>query len=200
VGKYALFVGRLSEEKGLRGLLAAWKRLAQPIPLFLLGDGPMRQEIAQQMDTPGMSEAALLGNVSRTEVFQWMRGARFLVCPSHWFEGCPLVIVEAFACGVPVIATGHGPTAEMVDDGRTGLHVVPGDDGDLSAKVEWAWTHPEEMQVMGEAARREYERKYTARQNYGQLMALYERLAERRAAALPLAAWASSSMSSGGVS
>ena len=199
-GRYALFVGRLSEEKGLRGLLAAWKRLARPIPLFLLGEGPMREEIAPQMGTPGLSEAALLGSVPRAEVLRWMRGARFLVCPSHWFEGCPLVIVEAFACGVPVIATGHGPTAEMIDHGRTGLHVVPGDDADLAAKVEWAWSHPEEMQVMGEAARREFEAKYTAQRNYSHLMALYERLAEGKAADLQPAAWASRSMSSGSVS
>ncbi len=199
-GRYALFVGRLSEEKGLRGLLAAWKRLARPIPLFLLGEGPMREEIAPQMGTPGLAEAALLGSVPRAEVLRWMRGARFLVCPSHWFEGCPLVIVEAFACGVPVIATGHGPTAEMVDHGRTGLHVVPGDDADLAAKVEWAWSHSEEMRVMGEAARREFEAKYTAQRNYSHLMALYERLAEGKAADLQPAAWASRSMSSGGVS
>jgi glycosyltransferase involved in cell wall biosynthesis len=179
-GKYALFVGRLSEEKGLRGLLAAWKRLVEPIPLFLLGDGPMRDEITTQMRMPGLSEAALLGSVDREEVLRWMRGARFLVCPSHWFEGCPLVIVEAFACGIPVIATGHGPTAEMVDDGRTGLHVVPNDQADLAAKVAWAWSHPEDMQRMGEAARQEFERKYSAERNYVQLISLYRQLVERK--------------------
>jgi glycosyltransferase involved in cell wall biosynthesis len=199
-GRYALFVGRLSEEKGLRGLLAGWKRLTQTIPLFLLGDGPMRQEIVPQMGAPGLAEASLVGSVSHAEVLRWMRGARFLVCPSHWFEGCPLVIVEAFASGVPVIATGHGPTAEMIDHGHTGLHVVPGDDADLAAKVEWAWTHPDEMRMMGEAARREFEAKYTAEQNYRQLMGLYERLVIGKAAALQPLAWASSSISSGGVS
>jgi glycosyltransferase involved in cell wall biosynthesis len=199
-GKYALFVGRLSEEKGLRGLLSAWKRLAQPIPLFLLGDGPMGEEIAGQMGSPGLLETSLVGSVSRGEVFRWMRDARFLLCPSHWFEGCPLVIVEAFACGVPVIATGHGPTAEMVDHGRTGLHVAPGNEADLAAKVEWAWTHSEAMQAMGEAARREFEAKYTAQRNYKQLIALYERLVEDKAAAWQRAAWTSRSMSAGGVS
>jgi glycosyltransferase involved in cell wall biosynthesis len=88
----------------------------------------------------------------------------------------------------------------MIDHSRTGLHVVPGNVADLAAKVEWAWTHPEEMQVMGEAARREFEAKYTARKNYSQLMALYERLVAGQAAALQPAAWASSSGSSGGVS
>ena len=199
-GQYALFVGRLSEEKGLRGLLAAWKRLARPIPLFLLGDGPMREEIAPQMGSTSLPETSLIGGVSRAEVFQWMRGARFLLCPSHWFEGCPLVIVEAFACGVPVIATGHGPTAEMVAHGRTGLHVVAGNDADLAAKVEWAWSHPTEMQVMGEAARREFEVKYSAEQNYNHLIALYERLVEHKAAGLQPAALIPSSMSTGGVS
>lgn len=199
-GKYALFVGRLSEEKGLRGLLAAWKRLARPIPLFLLGDGPLREEIAPQMGSASLPETSLIGGVSRAEVFQWMRGARFLLCPSHWFEGCPLVIVEAFACGVPVIATGHGPTAEMVAHGRTGLHVVAGNDADLAAKVEWAWSHPDEMQVMGEAARREFEVKYSAEQNYNHLIALYERLVEHKAAGLQPAALIPSSMSTGGVS
>jgi glycosyltransferase involved in cell wall biosynthesis len=191
VGQYALFVGRLSEEKGLRGLLAAWKRLARPIPLFLLGEGPMRSEIAPQLGSSGLSEATLLGSVPRDEVLRWMRGARFLVCPSHWFEGCPLVIVEAFASGIPVIATGHGPT---------GLHVVPGDVADLAAKVEWAWTHPLEMQVMGEAARREFKTKYTAQKNYSQLLALYQRLVEQKLSGLQPATCAGAAISSGGMS
>jgi glycosyltransferase involved in cell wall biosynthesis len=175
-GRYGLFVGRLSKEKGLRGLLAAWKLLARSIPLFILGDGPMRDEIATEIRELGLTQVTLLGSVSREEVFRWMRDAGFLVCPSHWFEGCPLVILEAFACGVPVIATGHGPTAEMVDHGRTGLHVGPGNDADLAAKVEWAWTHPAEMETMRVAVRREFEVKYSAERNYGQLLELYKRL------------------------
>jgi glycosyltransferase involved in cell wall biosynthesis len=195
-GKYALFVGRLSEEKGLRGLLAAWKRLSEPIPLFLLGEGPMRDEIAPKMGAPGLAEATLVGSVSRAEVLRWMHGARFLVCPSHWFEGCPLVIVEAFACGVPVVATGHGPTAEMVDHGRTGLHVAPGDEADLAAKVAWAWSHPQEMRAMGAAARQEFERKYSAKRNYDQLISLYRQLLELKSAvAQRAAAFASDSVS-----
>ncbi len=56
--------------------------------------------------------------------------------------------------------------AEIVEDGRTGLHFTPGDAQDLAAKVEWAWSHPERMRLMGEEARREYESKYTAEKNY----------------------------------
>jgi glycosyltransferase involved in cell wall biosynthesis len=186
-GRYALFVGRLSEEKGLRALLGAWKRLARQIPLFIVGDGPMRQGIAGEIDDLGLTGVTLAGNASREEVFRWMRDACFLVCPSHWFEA-PLVIVEAFACGVPVIATGQDPTAEMVADGRTGLHFAPGNDADLAAKVEWAWTHPAEMERMREAARREFEEKYTAERNYVQLASLYKKLALRGAVGVQEAA------------
>jgi hypothetical protein len=66
--------------------------------------------------------------------------------------------------------------------------------------VDWAWSHPEEMQVMGDAARREFEAKYSAERNYTHLMALYQGLVERKAIGLQPAAWAPSSMSPGGVS
>ncbi len=179
-GQYGLFVGRLSEEKGVRILLAAWKRMSQQIPLFILGDGPMRAGIASEIAEHGLTGVRLVGSASREEVFEWMRGARFLVCPSYWFEA-PLVIVEAFACGIPVIATGQDPTAEMVAHDRTGLHFAPGDATDLAAKVEWAWSNRDEMEAMGEAARREFERKYTAERNYGQLVSLYRTLVAGKA-------------------
>jgi glycosyltransferase involved in cell wall biosynthesis len=73
-----------------------------------------------------------------------------------------MAIAEAYACGVPVIAAGHGGLAEIVHDGYTGLHFTPGDPDDLALKVEWAWTHPREMETMGLAARVEFETKYNA--------------------------------------
>ena len=179
-GKYALFVGRLSEEKGLRGLLSAWKRLAEPIPLFLLGEGPMRDEIAPQLQACGLRPESLLGNVPREEVLRWMRGARFLVCPSHWFEGCPLVIVEAFACGIPVIATGHGPTAKW--------WTINAPDCMCVRRTMWIslrrwhgrgrilpkcslWAKPRGASSS---------ENIPAEGNYAQLIALYRRLAERK--------------------
>jgi glycosyltransferase involved in cell wall biosynthesis len=69
----------------------------------------------------------------------------------------------------------------MVAHNRTGLHFTPGDGADLAVKVEWAWTHPAQMETMGEAARLEFEKKYTAERNYGQLMSLYKALVARQA-------------------
>jgi glycosyltransferase involved in cell wall biosynthesis len=102
-----------------------------------------------------------------------MGGARFLIFSSEWYENFPVTIAEAFACGVPVICSRMGAMQEIVEDGRTGLHFVPGHAEDLAAKVEWAWNHPERMQEMGKEARQEYENKYTAEKNYPMLIEIY---------------------------
>lgn len=171
-GDYALFVGRLSAEKGLRTLLRAWKRL-EGIPLKVVGDGPLRGEIEEFGVREGDPGVEFLGRKSREEVFRLMQEARTLVFPSEWYEGFPVTMAEAFACGLPVIASRLGAMAELMEDGRTGLLFEPGNAEDLASKVEWAWQHPESMVEMGREARREYERKYTAERNYEMLMGIY---------------------------
>lgn len=171
-GEYALFVGRFWPEKGVRTMLAAWKRLPH-IPLEVVGDGPERAEM--EALAAGLQHARFRGRLSREQTGAAMKRARFLVFPSEWFECFPMTILEAFACGVPVIASRVGAMEEIVTDGRTGLHFTAGDAADLAAKVEWAWTHPREMQAMGRAARAEYEARYTADRNYEMLMDIYRR-------------------------
>ena len=178
--QYALFVGRLSEEKGVRTLRAAWQRLGSRIPIEIVGDGPLRAEVEADAVRRGLSSISFPGYLTPDHVRAAMKGARVLVFPSEWYEGFPMTIAEAFACGVPVIASRLGAMQEIVEDGRTGLHFTPGDADDLAAKVEWAWTHPDEMQAMGRAARAEYEAKYTAERNYQMLMQIYERVTRER--------------------
>jgi glycosyltransferase involved in cell wall biosynthesis len=108
-----------------------------------------------------------------------IRKARFLVFPSECYENCPTTILEAFACGVPVIASRLGAMAELVEDGRTGLHFSPTQAEDLARKVIWAWTHPSELAAMGHEARAEYENKYTAEKNYEMLMRIYSSVLPR---------------------
>ena len=174
LGRYALFVGRLSPEKGIGTLLAAWKRL-KSVPLKVVGDGPLMGRIQRSVREDGVEEVDILGRGLHGEVLKMMKDARFLVFPSGCYENFPLAIAEAFACGVPVIASRLGAMAEIVEDGRTGLLFTPGDPEDLAAKVEWAWTHPQRMMEMGHEARREYEQKYTAARNYEMLMEIYRR-------------------------
>jgi glycosyltransferase involved in cell wall biosynthesis len=109
-----------------------------------------------------------------------MKGSRFLVVPSECYENLPMTVVEAYACGTPTIVVGFGALQEMVADKRTGIHFVPGNAEDLACKVEWAWTHPREMEEIGQAGRAESLAKYTADRNYKMLMGIYKRAIESR--------------------
>jgi glycosyltransferase involved in cell wall biosynthesis len=175
--EYALFIGRLSEEKGLRILIEAWRGRGERIPLRIVGDGPLRREVEQEAERYGLAGVSFLGHLPPGETQEQMRAARFLLFPSIWYEGFPLTVAEAFACGVPVVCSRLGSLEEIVQDGCTGLHFHAGDPEDLVAKVKWAWTHPAEMEEMGRAARREYESKYTPERNYEALLQIYERAA-----------------------
>jgi len=172
-GGYGLFVGRLSPEKGLSTLLAAWETLGSKVPLKIVGDGPLSQQVAEAVErVPGVE---WLGLQSLTKVYELMGEAAFLVFPSEWYETFGRVAIEAFAKGTPVIAADIGAVAELVDHGRTGLRFRPGDPEDLRAKVEWTLAHPGELAQMRREARVEFEAKYTAEQNYQILMSIYER-------------------------
>jgi glycosyltransferase involved in cell wall biosynthesis len=174
VQDYALFIGRLAAEKGVITLLKGWERL-KGIPLKIRGDGPLKVQVLDRVRDSSYC-IDLVPRLGKNDLMTLLQGARFLVWPSEgYYEAFGLVAVEAFACGTPVIASGVGVMAEIVEDNRTGLHFAPGDPHDLAAKVEWAWTHPREMRAMGGTARAEYETKYTAECNYQQLMGIYQR-------------------------
>jgi glycosyltransferase involved in cell wall biosynthesis len=175
IGKYALFVGRLSPEKRVGTVLSAWMRLCEPIPLLVLGGGPERARLEGEAVQLGLSSITFRGQVSREETIAAMHGARFLVFSSEWYENFPVTLAESFACGLPVICSRLGAMPEIVEDGRTGLHFTPGDAGDLAKKINWAWNHPDQMQTMGREARLEYEAKYTAERNYEMLIEIYKR-------------------------
>ena len=172
---YALYVGRLSKEKGLDTLLRAWENVSVRCPLQIIGDGPERVALQDQIRQRNFSNVIFQGFLSRVKTIAAMKRARFVVVPSEWYEGFPMVIAEAMACGVPVICSRLGAMQEIVDDRSTGLHFAPGDAEDLGRKVAWACHHPAEMSEMGHTARREYERRYTAERNYELLMEIYEK-------------------------
>ena len=164
----ALFVGRLSPEKGVRTLLRAWAEI--DFPLSIVGDGPLLGE-ARDAESAGIT---VHGGLPPDAVADHMSRAAFLVFPSEWYEGFPMTLLEAFRQGLPVIASRLGAMAEIIEDEVTGLHFMPGDPADLAKKVRWAADHPEDMQRMGAAARRIYEARYTPEVNYHQLATVYE--------------------------
>lgn len=172
-GEYALFVGRLVDLKGVGTLIRAWSQLPVSIPLVIAGDGPFRSEMEKLIADLKVSNIDYRGRLSRHQTLAAMKGARFLMFPSEWYEGFPVTIAESFACGVPVLCSRLGGMQEIVEEGRTGLHFTPGDPADLAEKVRWAWSRPEETSAMGFAARAEFEAKYSAERNFGMLMDIY---------------------------
>jgi glycosyltransferase involved in cell wall biosynthesis len=176
-GNYALFVGRLSPEKGIETLLTSWENLEGKLPLKILGEGPLADRVA--VAAQKLEGVEWLGKLPRQQVLKLMKDARVLIFPSLWYEGFPLVIVEAYAVGLPVIASDIGSQSSLIDHDRTGLLFRPGDSEDLQAKVKWILTHPEALAQMRKEARAEFENKYTAEQNYKMLIDIYEQVLSR---------------------
>jgi len=171
---YALFIGRLDPEKGLRTLLNAWRKI-DIIPLLIRGEGQCLGEVQDFIEENKKNKIKLVDRLSRSKLFDLIKGANFLVWPSEgYYETFGLVAIDAFACGVPVIASRIGVLAENIEDGVTGLHFKAGNAEDLASKVNWAAEHPEEMRKMGLNARRVYERKYSSEANYRRLMEIYQ--------------------------
>jgi glycosyltransferase involved in cell wall biosynthesis len=177
-GEYAIFVGRLSPEKRVEMILEAWKRLRTAIPVLIVGGGPEEERLRKQAEQEGIANLRFTGKIPRAETIAALNKARFLIFPSEWYEVFPMTLAESFACGTPVICARMGTMQEVVTDNRTGLHYTPGDADDLARKVEWAWTHPEEVRAMGHEARKDYKLKYTAEKNYPMLMEIYQRAME----------------------
>ncbi|MBA3583885.1 MAG: glycosyltransferase family 4 protein [Gemmatimonadetes bacterium] len=172
-GGYALFVGRLAASKGVETMLEAWERVwtRAGTPLWIVGDGPLRDRV--QASAGRLEGVRWLGRRSREEVLEFMRDAVLLIFPSEWYEGLPVVILEAYATGLPVVASDLGSMATIVENGRTGIHFQPGNAADLAEKVAAILSQPAAVAVMRKEARLEFEARYTANRNYDQLMRIY---------------------------
>ncbi|MEK3646555.1 glycosyltransferase family 4 protein [Aeribacillus sp. FSL M8-0235] len=173
LGDYALFVGRLTKEKGIKTLIKAWKKIGSTLPLKIIGEGPLVNLVKE--DSKTYQGIEYLGKRDVNEVYDFMGEAKVLIFPSEWYETFGRVAVEAFAKGTPVIASNIGAISEIVRDGVTGLYFKPGDSEDLVEKVKIFLSDPHRINKMREFARKEYEEKYTADRNYEMLMEIYEK-------------------------
>jgi glycosyltransferase involved in cell wall biosynthesis len=171
-GDFALFVGRLVTEKGVQTLLKSWKSLK--IPLKIVGDGPLQDMVIDFLKENRSLPVEYLGKLERKAVQSLLYKTRFLVFPSEWYEAFPMIIIDAFLSGVPVIASRLGAAEKIIENEFSGLYFDSGNSADLVTKVQWAWEHPLEMAQMGKNARHEYEEKYTADKNYEMLIDIYQ--------------------------
>jgi len=171
----AIYVGRLSPEKGVLGLLEAWRNI--DYPLTIVGDGPQMPEAR----IAGGSQVKFLGNRSHDDVLRLIEQSAFLVFPSEWYEGFPLTLLESMAVGRAAVATDLGPRREMVRDGQTGLLYRSRDIQDFTSKVRRLISDRNLCATMGAAAREVYLAEYTPAKNYQMLIRIYEEALHRNA-------------------
>lgn len=174
-----LYVGRLAPEKGIATLAQAALQLP-PGSLRVAGTGPELERLQ------GLPAVTLLGALNGAQVADEMARAAALVMPSLWYENFPRTLVEAYACGLPVLASRLGALATLVEHERTGLLVAPGDAAAWAQAMRRVLDDGTQLAAMGHAARALYEREYTAEANHRTLLAIYEEaIAERRREAAP---------------
>ncbi|MFC8427076.1 glycosyltransferase [Streptomyces sp. NPDC057253] len=162
-GEHLLYLGRLAEAKGVRLLMAAWDEIAASggvgVPLVIAGTGPLEAEVTAW--AAGRDDVRYVGLYDTAECQKAIARSVAVVAPSTWLEAFGLVVVEAMAAGVPVVAAGHGAFVELVEDGVTGLLHRPGESASLASCVRRVATEPARNREMGEAARRRYEKGFS---------------------------------------
>jgi glycosyltransferase involved in cell wall biosynthesis len=172
-GGYALFVGRLMPEKGIRTLLNAWDLNRVSLPLWIMGNGPLADEVRERAMT--RSNVEYFGHQSAPDVFSAMSNARFLICASECVEAFGLTIVESLSRGTPVLAAYSDSVAELVEEGKTGLYFASGDADDLATKAAQLASDTSTYSEMRVQCRRTFEERYTDKSNYKLLMEIYRR-------------------------
>jgi glycosyltransferase involved in cell wall biosynthesis len=166
-GQAILFVGRLSEEKGVQTLLRA-ARLGN-FPVKIIGDGPLRTEL----ENSAPPNVTFLGRLPHDKVIAEMAQARCLVMPSVSYEGSPVSLAEAFSVGLPVIASRLGSLIELVEDGVTGIHFAPNDATGLVSAVEQLTRNEEFSAKLGYQARQRYEARFAPARVVSDLESIY---------------------------
>lgn len=175
-GEYVLYLGRMTEEKGLRVLMAAWDQIEAHgglrVPLVLVGAGPLDAEV--RCWARGRDDVQYLGLRSATECAELTARSTAMVAPSTWMESFGLTVVEAMAAGVPAVAAAHGAFPELVDDGVTGALHRPGDPTSLADCLRRVVADVDVNVALGNAARRRYEAGFTPAAGLAALVAGYE--------------------------
>lgn len=177
-GGYYLFVGRLSEEKGLHTLLDSWSTLPSSFQLHIVGDGPLAPLIRSAVKTrPNVHWS---GSLPSSQVMEELRDATALIVPSLCYEMCPKVILESYAVGTPVMASNHGALQEYVLPARTGELFAPGDASDLASKLlQFENGYANDFQFR-KSIRSHFEENFTPEVNLQKLIATYRSVLKTR--------------------
>lgn len=172
-GKYILFIGRISKEKGIFTLIKAVKDI--DVEVKIVGEGPMKTECEAYIRANKITNIVFEGYRSGEELRSLFQGALFLILPSEWYENAPMAVLESFAYGKPVIGSDIGGIPELITEHETGLLFKPADHRELGEKIRYLLSRPSLIATMGSKAREKVEQKYNAQAHYEKLINLYQR-------------------------
>jgi glycosyltransferase involved in cell wall biosynthesis len=171
-GGEVVYVGRLREEKGVDVLVEAMQHLGQH-RLDVVGDGPERARLEVLAASRAPGRVRFHGSVPKDRVLALIRSAAVAVMPSRCHDNQPMAVLEAFACGVPVVATELGGLPELVHGDRYGGTVPADDPAAMAGALARLLDDPERAFQVGQAARRHAQRQYAPERHLEQLEALY---------------------------
>lgn len=174
-GDYVLYLGRLSPEKGVWTLLRAFEQL-RGVPLKIVGTGPLESDLREHVEEKGLKNISLMGFKAGKEKWELLRNSRFVVLPSEWYEAFPMVILEAYAVGKPVVASDLGGLPDIVRNGKSGILFRPGSIADLTEKVRYLTERPAEIEAMGRYGRQLVETEYGPEPAYQTLMTIIDKV------------------------
>lgn len=175
-GGYILYSGRLSQEKGINSLVDVVVENPD-LKLLIIGDGPLRESIERIVESN--QNIKLLGYLDHDQTINYIKNAKFLIYPTICYETFGRTIIEAFSCGVPVIASRIGAITELICDGENGFLVNPGDIQDLQRIIRLMWENDPLCKTMGDNARNDYLNRYSPDKNFLILKNAYNMLVNR---------------------
>lgn len=172
-GRYFLFFGRLSFEKGVGTLVEAFAGMPD-MALKIVGTGPEEETLKRRASGLGAGNIEFVGYRSGDALKETIRDASFVVVPSEWYENNPMTVIEAYSAGIPVIGARIGGIPEIVEDGSTGYLFEAGDARALSEAVRKAASLTEkEYASMSENAAEFAEKNFNEERNYEKIINLY---------------------------
>jgi glycosyltransferase involved in cell wall biosynthesis len=174
-----LYVGRLSEEKGVDDLVRSMQRLPQ-MRLIVAGEGPQRAQLQELAASLRLANVEFVGQVGKAQRDSLIAQSQFTVLPSHAYETLGKTILESYSEGRAVVASDMGSRRELVQEGETGMLYRTGDIDQLAKTIAVMGANPELTARMGDAGRELVRTRHTPDKHYQKLITLYERLAARR--------------------
>lgn len=168
---YALYLGRLSREKGIETLLKTHSMFGNEMALKVVGAGPLEKGLRERYPN-----AEFLGYQAGDVLKETIANSAFVVVPSEWYENCSMVVLEAMAMGKSVIGSRIGGIPEQIDEGKTGFLFEMGNVGELAAKMKALFQYPDMRRTMGMAARKKAEQEYSLDVHCTTLLKIYKEL------------------------